>query len=1328
MSATPGSPNISTLDFNVEFDISTATPTIKLTNNSTGSNLAACTWWVVISSPSSTPLHTGSFGSHDMSGAWTTWTMPETWPQPFNEIEWSGYPYDITLYVSDGATPTPNVYNLMKSGSICRPNGNTRDSQNNFGVGSLISKVQCSTAKLFVQDNTKYLYKNSTGTVKSQTWTLFYPPDSNGFASPKAVVTGIPYVYFDLTYNADGYVVMLETVVTYDLGNGCSVDIAYKAQKKLNINCNMDLCPLICCYQELISRVQHNKCEGQDSEAFKNKLIVISGKVNIVLMSQSQGCDVDIDELLADIKKLAGCDCGCTQGAGSGVFPIPITPATGNCCPITLPVYLQGTTTPPTECPNSFFPASIFAPDGVTWIGMAYSADDMISIMNANAAWAALGTATPMGNCQVAFVKNPNAGPVPPVQVIGGIGSGSGSTGTGTGGTSTSCVNGNQKYLAVLTDKCSGAAITVLPTNAQVNYGSGPNYSLGNVTSMIALLNALNTEAHKPVSVSYSIGTMPGGILSILVSNNGCPGYAGPISIFGDNSCSGIAPITLPVYIHNTTTPPVECPGSFFPASVFAPDDTTFIGMAYSAADMIALMNANGAWSVLGTASPLGNCQVSFVKNPGMGSVPPVHVIGGIGTGIGTTTTGTGSTSKGCVNGVQQYLAVLTDKCNGTAITTFPTNAYVNYGSGPNVSLGAVASMAALLAALNADGGKPGTVTYSIGALPGFNSILVKNTGCPGYSGPISIFGDNSCTIVVGVIDVTTGIAPAACPGSYFPVTVYAPDGVTAIGNATDIYSMLSLINGNVNWQALGVASFLTLCSVLFTPATGVTVIPTVKVKSSTSTACVNSQQNYVVSLKDPCSTNTVLTSASFPVNATVDFGLGAGPIALGLVANWAALITALNATPSKPASVTFSLGSVPDTVNIFNGNCAAYTGVVTIQGTGIATSFLLYGANHSSLTATAPTQNGQVGIGLRSNTDLGRIPGSTANKHMWHTILLNNSMIVAEGDTGKVYFYDVSSPLNPVLYATVQLNDTGSGNCFTGNPHTATTQSAPTAVPSYYSLYFPTDYQQMPIDGIVVCEATTGSIWKINQYGVIASFHHVNLLGQCPRVLVNNLLYFTDDGDLRILGSLANPLLEGVIPVMDVNDLTNTGMSTQTIFLNGTEGAWAASYDGASTIYFTGVATSVATFDVPSQTVTNRYANVIGNLFSLGATLLYQGRVNTVYFQGKLYIAPHKLNVVPGIPLAIDVSSLGGVLVVHYFDITSLPAGTTSAFSYNVKPLGNCYVVVTQFKVPNSGVGYLRLFSLTGGYVASITITQGQVYNVVPIPGVSVYLPNSLV
>src|SRR6478752_3181050 len=115
------SPDITSLEAQVLWDISGTAPKIVITNMSTGSGLDDCIWWFICKSPSGTFIHEGSELSPDITGTWTTENITNPWPRPFQQIEYSGAPYVTSVYVKDSVG---NVYSIEKSATICRPFGN----------------------------------------------------------------------------------------------------------------------------------------------------------------------------------------------------------------------------------------------------------------------------------------------------------------------------------------------------------------------------------------------------------------------------------------------------------------------------------------------------------------------------------------------------------------------------------------------------------------------------------------------------------------------------------------------------------------------------------------------------------------------------------------------------------------------------------------------------------------------------------------------------------------------------------------------------------------------------------------------------------------------------------------------------------------------------------------------------------------------------------------------------------------------------------------------------------------------------------------------------
>lgn len=418
---TPALLDIDTLAAQVIFDLSGETPVLKINNQSTGSNLPACTFWFVITSPSGTALHTGSLGTPDFVGAWTTWTMPDLWPQPFNRVEFDGSnPYTVTLWVQDFllSNGAPASASTVYKAFIYPPNGNNQQSGNNFGIAGFSKRVHCSLATVFAVDKTKYLYRgsNTNGTIISQTWSMIYPPDNNGAVLPKQVITGSSYANFYIYYNGTGYYIIFTTVVSYAINSNCTVIFAYNRKETFDVTCNLDLCPLINDYMALISRVERGECGDYSSAEMKQKLLLINSKMNIVLASQNEAVDANIPELIEEIKKLGGFSCNCYI-LGSGILKDqPLK----NCCPVVVPVYQDGHSNPfivPFECPGAF-QAGIMDAMAINVLGYAHDANEMISLINSSPSWNYYGIAFNMGPCQVGFFPVNQSLKIPPVFVI----------------------------------------------------------------------------------------------------------------------------------------------------------------------------------------------------------------------------------------------------------------------------------------------------------------------------------------------------------------------------------------------------------------------------------------------------------------------------------------------------------------------------------------------------------------------------------------------------------------------------------------------------------------------------------------------------------------------------------------------------------------------------------------------------------------------------------------------------------------------------------------------------------------------------------------------
>jgi hypothetical protein len=336
------------IGFSVLFDISTPTPTIKVTNQSTvngGTNIANCIWWLTVQSPSGTYLHIGSAATPDKTGTWATWMMSELWPEPFGTIEWSGANYIVTLFAED-TTAAATIYSLAHGAQIQRPRQlKTSDilPKSNFGSGKMSYSLKCSSAQLYAEDQTKYLYEGSNGTFISGVWTLIYPPDETGSALPPQVIDSLAYVYFDISYNGPNYQIFHDVVHSYDLGDNCTILIKYKTYERFSILCNVDMSAIICAYNELINRYQRGQCNDISPVDMEKKLVLINAKINVCLIGlQQPGTGIDVPKIIEEIKKLGCFDCNCYTNGINGSAAGSIVIGTQTCGDVTATVTQTG--------------------------------------------------------------------------------------------------------------------------------------------------------------------------------------------------------------------------------------------------------------------------------------------------------------------------------------------------------------------------------------------------------------------------------------------------------------------------------------------------------------------------------------------------------------------------------------------------------------------------------------------------------------------------------------------------------------------------------------------------------------------------------------------------------------------------------------------------------------------------------------------------------------------------------------------------------------------------------------------------------------------------
>lgn len=612
---TPGSPDISTLSFSILYDISGGVPAITLTNLSTVIHANNLKWWYVITAPSGQYIHAGSATSPDANGvAWTTLSIPAgTWPTPFGnppcgQVEFSPTtPYICTLYVKDSAN---NTFSLAIEQTITRPNGNTSTSCGNFGKANIGIQVRCTTNDILCVDSTNLTYNNIlTPDTKTNQWIMVYPPDLNGNDPANVTVDNSPNALFPASYSSEGYVLFFNEYGTYDMGNGATIKVQYKAQNPKNgaigipfgVLCNINLCQLTCQINAFYTRTKPH-CGILELPGLADKMSRLNLLLSECIIAISNPlCNIDVQQNIAEIKAITAssgdCNCGCPDNGTNFSYPINPGTSSGGCCPVTANVLDVSTGNAPALCPGSYFPVQVLGPvltSPPDILGTAYNINDLVSILNNSPEWQVYGTAFAEGNCKVGWFKATGVTVVPDINVI---------------------IIGTTPVLPIdvnVIDKNTGIAPSTCPLSYFPVYVYEPDGTtlIGNansITELLALINASTLwNAYGVASYNGSqcsvTFTPNDGVTSIpdikVSSSSGCVGGTRNIGITITDPCGGALVLTLASFPCNLNVDWGDGSGMHS------------LGNATSKANLVALLNAD----------PLKPSVVTVVDNPAVAS------------------------------------------------------------------------------------------------------------------------------------------------------------------------------------------------------------------------------------------------------------------------------------------------------------------------------------------------------------------------------------------------------------------------------------------------------------------------------------------------------------------------------------------------------------------------------------------------------------------------------------------------------------------------------------------------------------------------------------
>jgi hypothetical protein len=319
------SPDITQLSVQVTFDLSGVLPVVSLTNLSQGPHLGNITWWFEITSPSGTIIHEGSLTTPDVIGAWTTFSITDAWPRPFQQLEWSGATYNFEVSIQDSAG---NQYSdASYNASICRPSGNTNLSKNFYGISNTNVQLQCQQGSIYFQDQTNASYKGLTGTLVSSILRLVYPIDNTGNIPLPFVINNFSSASAPISYSSPMYQFQTQSVYDYDFGGNVHVRIRYQSFDVKNgtnfivfaVLCNIDLSPLVCEFVKFSDSIENGTCS--DVKEAERKLLLISPKMALVGMGLQQPLlGIDVPGLISEIEDIGDFDCDCCN-APTGIIP-----------------------------------------------------------------------------------------------------------------------------------------------------------------------------------------------------------------------------------------------------------------------------------------------------------------------------------------------------------------------------------------------------------------------------------------------------------------------------------------------------------------------------------------------------------------------------------------------------------------------------------------------------------------------------------------------------------------------------------------------------------------------------------------------------------------------------------------------------------------------------------------------------------------------------------------------------------------------------------------------------------------------------------------------
>jgi hypothetical protein len=263
-----------------------------------GWNVANVIGWFNISYPNGNG-YIGSQSNPDLVGNGTDNTIPI--PQDANGVWLNGtYTFILNLF----ETVLLQQVQATITYKYCPPF--------KFGLGdegTIATTTDCFQYRLNVLDKTNY----GTPTTKTQLITLFPPQPLIDNGDATVVTSNSSSLLYVFGYTGT-YVATTDTLVTYVQGN-VTVSGRVTADKEISVQCSLNICNLIACYNDKLRKLTSQIARGGYLESVDNalKTDMLLASFYLLAYKENAACG-NYDRATDDYNKLAkvlNCDCNC---------------------------------------------------------------------------------------------------------------------------------------------------------------------------------------------------------------------------------------------------------------------------------------------------------------------------------------------------------------------------------------------------------------------------------------------------------------------------------------------------------------------------------------------------------------------------------------------------------------------------------------------------------------------------------------------------------------------------------------------------------------------------------------------------------------------------------------------------------------------------------------------------------------------------------------------------------------------------------------------------------------------------------------------------------